>query len=194
MVPRGATKLLLLAHGAGAGMTHPFMEELANELYDLKVATLRYQFPYMEKGSRRPDPPSIAEKTVSRVLEFAHKKYPKLEVYAGGKSFGGRMTSQRVAKECPDYLQGLIFFGFPLHAIGNPSMDRATHLKEVKVPMLFLQGSKDKLADIGLIKKMVKGLKQAEINVFENADHSFKVPKQNILPDLAKSAANWMMA
>ena len=102
VVPRGATKLLLLAHGAGAGMTHPFMEELANELYDLKVATLRYQFPFMEKGSRRPDPPAIAEKTVSSVLEFAHKKYPKLELYAGGKSFGGRMTSQRVAKECPD--------------------------------------------------------------------------------------------
>ncbi|MEZ4972865.1 MAG: alpha/beta family hydrolase [Cyclobacteriaceae bacterium] len=192
MVPSKPKMLLVLAHGAGADMTHKFMEDVAEEFYVRDVATLRYNFPYMEKGSRRPDPPGIAEKTVNQVVAYAHEQFPKLKIFAGGKSFGGRMTSQRFSKESPDYLNGIVFFGFPLHAIGNPSIDRAAHLKDVKVPMLFLQGTKDKLAEIDLIKKVTKALKLATIDIFENADHSFKVPKQNILPDLVESAVNWM--
>lgn len=192
MVPNKPEALLVLAHGAGAGMTHPFMETVAMELATLKIATLRYNFPYMEKGSRRPDPPAVAEKTVAVVMDKAHQLYPKLPLFAGGKSFGGRMTSQRVSKECPEFLKGIVFFGFPLHAIGNPSMDRAAHLSDVLVPMLFLQGTKDKLAEITLIKKVSKKLKTSTLIPFEGADHSFKVSKQNIIPDLAQSVAHWM--
>lgn len=192
MVPPNAKALLVLAHGAGAGMTHKFMEDVAEEFYARDVATLRYNFPYMEKGGRRPDPPAIAEKTVHQVIAYAHDKFPKLKIFAGGKSFGGRMTSQRFSKESPGYLSGIVFFGFPLHAVGNPSIDRAAHLKDIKVPMLFLQGTKDKLAEIDLIKNVTKGLKLATIDIFENADHSFKVPKKDILPDLVGSATNWM--
>lgn len=192
IIPKNAAALLVLAHGAGAGMTHTFMEELALELATHGIASLRYNFPYMEKGSRRPDPPSVAEKTVIMVLEFAHKKYPKLPLFAGGKSFGGRMTSQRVSKLCPEFLQGIVFFGFPLHAIGKPGMERAAHLNDINIPMLFLQGTKDKLAEIDLIKKVIKKLKTATLEQFEGADHSFKVSKQNILPDLASTASEWM--
>lgn len=192
IIPKKAEMLLVLAHGAGAGMTHTFMEELALELANLGIATLRYNFPYMEKGSRRPDPPAVAEKTVAMVMEYAHKKYPKLAVFAGGKSFGGRMTSQRVGKECPEFLRGIVFFGFPLHAIGKPGMERAAHLNNINIPMLFLQGTKDKLAEIELIKKVIKRLKTATLVQFEGADHSFKVSKQNIIPDLASTASKWM--
>ncbi|MEZ4944003.1 MAG: alpha/beta family hydrolase [Cyclobacteriaceae bacterium] len=192
LVPKNASVMLVLAHGAGAGMTHAFMETIAMELSNLGVATLRYNFPYMEKGSKRPDPPAVAEKTVAMVMEFAHKKYPKLLLFAGGKSFGGRMTSQRVSKECPAFLSGLVFLGFPLHAIGQPGMERAAHLSDVQIPMLFLQGTKDKLAEIDLIKKVTKKLKTTTLVPFEGADHSFKVSKQNILPELANTAADWM--
>lgn len=193
MAPKGAKALLVFAHGAGAGMQHPFMEQVAEELASHGIATLRYNFPYMEKGSRRPDPPAVAEKTVAMVMEKANQLYPKLPLFAGGKSFGGRMTSQRVAKACPDFLNGIVFFGFPLHAIGNPGIERAAHLKDVKVPMLFLQGTRDKLAEITLIKKVVKGLKSSTLHQYEDADHSFKVSKQNIIPDLASAAADWML-
>ncbi len=193
MVPNKPEALLVLAHGAGAGMTHQFMEATAMELAALRIATIRYNFPYMQKGSRRPDPPAVAEKTVAVLMEKAHQLYPKLPLFAGGKSFGGRMTSQRVSKECPEFLKGIVFFGFPLHAIGKPSMDRADHLSDVNVPMLFLQGTKDKLADLTMIKKVTKKLDDTALEVFEGADHSFKVSKQNIIPDLAQSAAHWML-
>lgn len=193
LVPQNPQAILVLAHGAGAGMTHSFMEVLAQELSALGIATLRYNFPYMEKGSKRPDPPAVAEKTVAMVIEFAYQKYPKVPLYAGGKSFGGRMTSQRVSKDCPEFLKGIVFFGFPLHAIGNPGVERAAHLKEIKIPLLFLQGTKDKLADIDLIKKVVGKLKTSTLRQFEGADHSFKVSKQNIIPDLARAAADWML-
>ncbi|HEY5692263.1 MAG TPA: alpha/beta family hydrolase [Cyclobacteriaceae bacterium] len=194
MGPKNAKALLVLAHGAGAGMQHPFMEQVAEYLASNGVATLRYNFPYMEKGSRRPDAPAVAEKTVAMVMEKANELFPKLPLFAGGKSFGGRMTSQRVAKECPHFLKGIVFFGFPLHAIGNPGIERAAHLKDVTVPMLFLQGTKDKLADINLIKKVVKGLKTSTLQQYEGADHSFKVSKQNILPDLSTATAEWMLS
>ncbi|MEQ8364509.1 MAG: dienelactone hydrolase family protein [Cyclobacteriaceae bacterium] len=192
LIPKKAEALLVLAHGAGAGMTHVFMEEIALELSHLGIATLRYNFPYMEKESRRPDPPAVAEKTVAMVLEYAHKKYPRLPLFAGGKSFGGRMTSQRISKECPEFLHGIVFFGFPLHAIGKPGIERADHLSNIQIPMLFLQGTKDKLAEIELIKKVTNKLKKATLESFEGADHSFKVSKQNIIPDLASAAAEWM--
>jgi len=192
IVPKEAVALLVLAHGAGAGMTHTFMEDVAAELATNGIATLRYNFPYMEKESRRPDPPAVAEKTVSVVVEKACILYPKLPIFAGGKSFGGRMTSQRMAKSCPDYLKGIVFFGFPLHAIGKPSMDRAVHLADVKVPMLFLQGTKDKLADIAMMREVTQKLKDSVLLPFENADHSFKVSKHHIVPDLAREAASWM--
>ena len=192
MVPQKAEALLVLAHGAGAGMGHVFMETISQELAKMQVATLRYNFPYMEKGGRRPDPPAVAEKTVAMMMGFAHREYPRLPLFAGGKSFGGRMVSQRVAKECPAYLKGVVFFGFPLHAIGKPGTERAAHLDGVDVPMLFLQGTKDKLAETGLIKGVTAKLRPATLSVFMGADHSFKVPGQNILPGLASTAALWM--
>ncbi|MGE0771899.1 MAG: alpha/beta family hydrolase [Cyclobacteriaceae bacterium] len=186
--------ILVLAHGAGAGMTHSFMSGLADALEALSIATLRYNFPYMEKGKGRPDPPAIAEKTVAAAMEKAHQLFPRLPLFAGGKSFGGRMTSQRVSKECPDYLKGIVFFGFPLHAIGNPSTDRADHLKDVAIPKLFLQGTKDKLAEMELISSVHKKLKHSKLVKFEGADHSFKVGKEIILDVLATSTAEWMAA
>ncbi len=192
MVPKQATTLLVLAHGAGVGMTHPFMDNIASEFYQSGIGTLRYNFPYMEKNRRRPDPTGIAEWTVAVVMDFAHTSYPKLKLYAGGKSFGGRMTSQHAAKECPQYLSGIVFLGFPLHIKGNPSTDRAVHLKEVKVPMLFLQGTKDKLAEISLIRDVVKRLKNSTLVEFEGADHSFKTKKHDIIPALVEQGVQWM--
>lgn len=192
IVPKNAEVLLVLAHGAGAGMTHTFMETIAEELSDRGIATLRYNFPYMEKGSRKPDSAAIAEKTVAQVVGFAHERYPKLPLFVGGKSFGGRMTSQRMSKECPKYLKGIVFFGFPLHAIGKPGIERAAHLNDIKIPMLFLQGTKDKLAEIELVKRVTRKLEISTLETFDGADHSFKVSKQNILPDLAEAAAKWM--
>lgn len=192
--PAKPKAILVLAHGAGAGMTHSFMSGLANALEALSIATLRYNFPYMEKGKGRPDPPAIAEKTVAAAMEKAHELFPRLPLYAGGKSFGGRMTSQRVSKECPDYLKGVVFFGFPLHAIGSPSVDRAEHLKDIAIPKLFLQGTKDKLAEMELILSVHKKLKHSKLIKFEGADHSFKVGKEIILDVLATSTAEWMAA
>lgn len=190
----GAKAILVLAHGAGAGMTHPFMSRLASELASRAVSTLRFNFSYMEKGSKRPDVPAIAEKTVATVIAKAHELYPRLPVMAGGKSFGGRMTSQRTSKECPEYLKGLVFFGFPLHAIGNPSTERAEHLKAITIPMLFLQGTKDKLAEIDLITKVTKPLKTAVLITWEGADHSFKAGKRDLIPELAEAVSKWVEA
>lgn len=192
--PAKPKAILVLAHGAGAGMTHSFMSGLADALEALSIATLRYNFPYMEKGKGRPDPPAIAENTVAAAMEKAHQLFPRLPLFAGGKSFGGRMTSQRVSKACPDYLKGIVFFGFPLHAIGNPSTDRADHLKDVAIPKLFLQGTKDKLAEMELISSVHKKLKHSKLVKFEGADHSFRVGKEIIIDALATSTAEWMAA
>lgn len=186
--------VLVLAHGAGAGMTHSFMGALASELADHSINTFRYNFPYMEKGKGRPDPPAIAERTVAAAMDKAHELFPNLPLFAGGKSFGGRMTSQRVSKESPAYLKGVVFFGFPLHAIGNPSVERGEHLKDVKVPMLFLQGTKDKLAEIDLMVSVQKKLKKSKLVKFEGADHSFKAGKEIVIPELAKATAAWIDA
>ena len=184
--------VLTLAHGAGAGMTHRFMEMLSNQLAEKSIAVLRFNFPYMENKKGRPDPAPIAEKTVQMALEEAHKLYPKLPVYASGKSFGGRMSSQKISKECPDYVKGIIFYGFPLHPAGKPSIDRAAHLKEISIPMLFLSGTKDTLAELPLLEKVCGELSTATLIKFEGADHSFKAGKKELIPELVEKTIDWM--
>jgi len=173
--PDGAFACYVLAHGAGAGMTHPFMESIAHDLAARGVATLRYQFPYMEKKSRRPDPPKIAEACVRAAVAEAAKLAPGLPLIAGGKSFGGRMTSQAQASEPLPGVRGLAFLGFPLHPTGKPSNARGEHLARVRVPMLFLQGTRDKLAEPKLLRPLCKKL-GAKLHETADADHSFHVP------------------
>jgi predicted alpha/beta-hydrolase family hydrolase len=180
MRPQDARACYVLAHGAGAGMRHASMEAIAAGLAERGIATLRYQFPYMEKGSKRPDPPPLAQACVRAAVGVAAKACAGLPLIAGGKSFGGRMTSQAQAKAPLDSVEGLAFFGFPLHAAGKPSSDRAAHLADVKIPMLFLQGTRDALADLSLLKPVVKSLgNMARLHLAEGADHSFHVLKSS---------------
>jgi predicted alpha/beta-hydrolase family hydrolase len=180
MRPATARACYVFAHGAGAGMRHASMEAIAVGLVERGIATLRYQFPYMEKGSKRPDPPAVAHAAVRATVATAAEQCAGLPLIAGGKSFGGRMTSQAQAKAPLDGVKGLAFFGFPLHPAGKPSAERAAHLSDVKLPMLFLQGTRDTLADVSLLKPVVKGLgKLATLHLTEAADHSFHVPKSS---------------
>ncbi len=179
-VPPRASACYVLAHGAGAGMAHPFMEAVAQGLYQRKIATLRYQFPYMEQGSKRPDRPALAQATVRAAVEAASREAPKLPLFAGGKSFGGRMTSQAQAEATLPNVRGLIFLGFPLHAAGKPSAERGNHLAAITIPILFLQGTRDALADLSLLAPLVARLgKHATLTTFDDADHSFHVPKRS---------------
>ena len=176
-LPAKARCCYVLAHGAGAGMSHPFMASVAAELAERGIATLRYQFLYMEQGSRRPDPPALAQATVRAAVAKAQQLAKGLPLIAGGKSFGGRMTSQAQATSPLPGVGGLAFLGFPLHPAGQPSDSRAKHLSDVKVPMLFLQGTRDALAALAMLKPVVKGLgKGATLCLFDEADHSFHVP------------------
>jgi hypothetical protein len=178
--PVRAKACFVFAHGAGAGMGHPFMETVAAGLGERGIATLRYQFPYMEKGSKRPDAPAVAQAAVRAAVAEAAHCCPKLPLIAGGKSFGGRMTSQAQAASPLDGVQGLAFFGFPLHPSGKPSSDRAKHLADIKIPMLFLQGTRDSLAELSLLEPVVKSLKRrATLHVVKEADHSFHVPARS---------------
>jgi predicted alpha/beta-hydrolase family hydrolase len=187
----------VFAHGAGAGMNHPFMAAVASGLSARNVATLRYQFPYMEKGQKRTDRPPIAHEAVRAAVAAAGAKFGNLPLIAGGKSFGGRMTSQAQALSPLTGVVGLAFFGFPLHPTGKPSVERAVHLADVDVPMLFLQGSKDTLADLALVKRTVTELKKTTLVVVEQADHSFHVPKstgrtdQAVLEELLDAFVGW---
>jgi uncharacterized protein len=175
-LPTGAKACFIVGHGAGAGMQHSFMESVAVELAERKVATLRYNFPYMEHGSKRPDPPKLCHATVRAAVDTAGRLAPSLPLFAGGKSFGGRMTSQTQAESPLPSVRGLVFIGFPLHPAKKPSDTRAKHLYDVKIPMLFLQGTRDELADLTLLKPIVQRLgKQATLKVVEAADHSFHV-------------------
>jgi predicted alpha/beta-hydrolase family hydrolase len=175
--PKDARACFVFAHGAGAGMMHSFMEMAAVGLGERGIATLRYQFPYMEKASRRPDPPAIAHAAVRAAVAKAARRYPGIPLIAGGKSFGARMTSQAQAKQPLDGVRGLAFFGFPLHPAGKPCTERADHLADVHVPMLFLQGTSDKLAEPDLLTPVVKKLgRLATLHPVEAADHSFHVP------------------
>jgi predicted alpha/beta-hydrolase family hydrolase len=172
-----ASACYVLGHGAGAGMTHPFLECVAQELDQRSIATLRYQFPYMEQRSKRPDSPKLAQATVRAAVVEALRLVPDLPLFAGGKSFGGRMTSQAQAASLLPGVRGLIFLGFPLHPPGRPSTERAAHLFDVEIPMLFLQGTRDEFADLELLQPLVKQLgARATLKLFQDADHSFHVP------------------
>jgi hypothetical protein len=174
--PPQARACYVFAHGAGAGMTHASMEEIALGLGERGIATLRYQFPYMEKSSKRPDPPAVAHAAVRAAVAEAARCCAGLPLVAGGKSFGGRMTSQAQALAPLDGVRGLAFLAFPLHPAGKPSSDRAKHLSGVKIPMLFLQGTRDALAELNLLEPVVKGLGSlATLHLVKEADHSFHV-------------------
>jgi predicted alpha/beta-hydrolase family hydrolase len=176
-VPAAARALYVFAHGAGAGMAHPFMAAVATELGDRGIATLRYQFPYMEARARRPDPPKVAHAAVRAAVAAARSRVPELALFAGGKSFGGRMTSQAQAEAPLDGVRGLVFVGFPLHPPGRPSQDRAEHLSRIAVPMLFLQGTRDEFAALDQLQPVCRALgKAATLKLFDDADHSFHVP------------------
>jgi uncharacterized protein len=175
--PSHARACYVLAHGAGAGMNHPFLAAVAAELARRDIATLRYQFPYMEHGAKRPDPPQLAQATIRAAVAAARVLLPNLPLVAGGKSFGGRMTSQAQAKTPLKGVCGLAFLGFPLHPAGRPSRDRGAHLFDVQIPMLFLQGSRDNLASLDQLDPLCKKLgRRATLNLFADADHSFHVP------------------
>lgn len=196
--PADAALLYVLGHGAGAGMRHVFLETIAQRLATRGVATLRYQFPYMEAGQNRTDPPPVAEATVRAAVDAARAHAPGLPVVAGGKSFGGRMTSQAQAQAALPGVVGLAFLGFPLHAPGRPSDTRAEHLRRVTIPMLFLQGTRDPLAEQTLMHGVTERLgARATLHVIESGDHSFKVLKRTgrteaqVLDDLAATVAAW---
>ena len=174
--PKEARLLYVLAHGAGAGMRHPFLESISQRLAEQGIATLRYQFPYMERRSRRPDPPAVAAATVRAAVAEAARIAPDLPLVAGGKSFGGRMTSTAQAEEPLPGVRGLVFLGFPLHPPGRPDDKRAEHLAHVQVPMLFLQGTRDDFAALKLLQPLVKRLgERATLQLVEGGDHSFRV-------------------
>jgi predicted alpha/beta-hydrolase family hydrolase len=180
-------------------MTHPFLTQMAHGLFDRGIGTLRYQFPYMEKGSKRPDAPAVAHATVQAAVAEAARILPAAALFAGGKSFGGRMTSQAQAESPMPGVLGLIFLGFPLHPPGRPSGDRAEHLLEVKVPMLFLQGSRDEFASLDLLEPLISRLgSRATLRLFPEADHSFHVPKRSgrtdeeISTEMLEAMAAWM--
>jgi len=196
--PSNAKMFLVFAHGAGAGMQHPFMENVSKLLADNKVATFRFQFPYMEKKIKHPDIPNILMETVRSAVNAAKNEVGDLPLFAGGKSLGGRMTSNAAAKSPFPNVKGIIFFGFPLHAPGKPSSERAEHLYNVTVPMLFLQGTRDSLADFNLLKPLCKKLgEKAELHIIEGADHSFHVLKssgkddKSVLKELAEKVSIW---
>jgi predicted alpha/beta-hydrolase family hydrolase len=179
-LPQNPAACLLLAHGAGAGMRHAFLANIASELRTLDIATLRYQFPYMERGSKRTDAPALCHATVRAAVTEAARLVPDLPLFAGGKSFGGRMTSQAQALTPLPGVRGLVFFGFPLHPPKKPSDTRAEHLFNVTIPMLFLQGSRDELADLSLLEPVIRKLgAHATLQLFEHADHSFHVPARS---------------
>ena len=187
--PDGARLLYVLAHGAGAGMRHPFLESIAQGLAERSIATLRYQFLYMERRARRPDPPAVAAATVRAAVAEAARVAPGLPLIAGGKSFGGRMTSTAQAEAPLPGVRGLVFFGFPLHPPGRPDDKRAEHLAQVRIPMLFLQGDRDEFADLKLLRPMVRQLgERATLHLVEGGDHSFHVLKRSGRTDVAVMA------
>lgn len=175
--PAKALACYVFAHGAGAGMHHAFMSAVATELAQLDIATLRFQFPYMERGSKRTDPPPLCHATVRAAIAAAARRLPNVPLFAGGRSFGGRMTSQAQADEPLLEVRGLIFLGFPLHPAGKPDTSRANHLASVGIPMLFIQGTRDELATLSLLEPVVAQLKpRASLHLLDAADHSFHVP------------------
>ncbi len=195
--PEGARLLYVLAHGAGAGMRHPFLVAIAEALAQEGVASFRYEFPYMQDRRKRPDPPAVLHEAVRAAVLAAREAAPDLPLIAGGKSFGGRMTTQAQADAPLPGVRGIALLGFPLHPAGAPSVKRADHLARVEVPLLFLQGTPDELADLGLLRPIVEKLPRAELRIVEGADHSFHVLKRSgrtdadVLRELARAVAEW---
>jgi len=192
IVPQDAGCIVTLAHGAGAGMNHPFMVALANSLGETGIATLRFNFPFAENKKGRPDVPAVTHQTIEAAIAKAQQLSSGLPIFVAGKSFGGRMSSQYVSTHPETSVKGIIFYGFPLHPAGMPSTDRAAHLKKVKVPMLFLQGTRDALAQSDLIELVCSSLSKATLIKIEGADHSFKAGKINTTEMLAKATNNWV--
>jgi len=199
--PAGAQACYVFAHGAGAGMAHSFMASIASGLAQRSIATLRFQFPYMEQGSRRPDPPAVAQSAVRAAVRHAAGALAGLPLFAGGKSYGGRMTSQAQAAEPLERVRGLVFIGFPLHPAGKPGTARADHLAHVAVPMLFLQGTRDALAELGLVRETIAKLGDpATLHVVDGADHSFHVlvrsgrTDEAVREEMLDVMARWMRA
>ena len=198
MAKTDAQSVYVFAHGAGAGMNHPFMQRAAAALEARGIATFRYEFPYMQAKKSRPDSPEVAEEAVRKAVAEAARQHPGLPIMAGGKSFGGRMTSQAQASTPMPGVRGLVFFGFPLHPPGRPGIDRAQHLTSVDVPMLFLQGTRDEFAQLDLLQGVVKRLgDRATLHLVNDGDHSFKVTKRtgkteaDVMNELAETFQQW---
>ncbi len=195
--PAGARLHYVLAHGAGAGMRHHWLQRMADALAEEGVATFRYEFPYLQDGRKRPDPPAVLHETVRAAVLAAREAAPDLPLIAGGKSFGGRMTTQAQAEAPLPGVRGIALLGFPLHPAGAPSVKRAEHLPRVAVPLLFLQGTRDELADLSLLRPIVDRLPRAHLRVVEGADHSFHVVKRSgrtdaeVLRELARTVTEW---
>jgi predicted alpha/beta-hydrolase family hydrolase len=199
--PSSPSACYVFAHGAGAGMEHAFMAAIAGGLAQRGIATLRFQFPFMQQGSRRPDPPAVAQAAVRAAVQEMAGRFPGLPLFAGGKSFGGRMTSQAQAAEPMPGLRGIAFVGFPLHPAGTPATERARHLAQVQVPMLFLQGTRDALADLELIRSTVQALgARATLRILDGADHAFHVlarsgrTDEQVREELLDALAGWLLA
>ena len=199
LMPEEPTAILVFGHGAGAGMRHPFMAHTARDLAARGIATLRYQFPYMDAGRGRVDPQHVAEATVRAAIHAARQEIPEVPLFAGGKSYGGRMTSNALANQHDALVRGIVFYGFPLHMPKKPSRDRAEHLARVQVPMLFLQGTRDDLADLGLISEVAAELgDRATLHIVAGGDHSFAVLKREgrtaaaVHLELAEVVSAWM--
>ena len=199
--PQAATAALVLAHGAGAAMTHKSMVAIAEGLAERNVATLRFNFPYMERGSRRPDAPALAHATVRAAVAEAQRLAPDLPLFAGGRSFGGRMTSQAQALEPLAGVRGLVFFAFPLHAPGKPGVERAAHLADIAIPLLFLQGTNDEFAQLDLLQATVTGLgDRARLKLVEGVDHGFHIAARSgrkdpeVMEEFLDAARDWMLA
>lgn len=200
-IPSSPKACFVFAHGAGAGMRHSFMESVAVGLEARDIATFRYQFPYMDSGSKRPDPPAVCHKRVRAAVAEARERVPGVPLVAGGKSFGGRMTSQAQAAEPLPETKGLVFFGFPLHPAKKPSDERAAHLADVNIPMLFLQGTRDELAEMSLVEPVVSRLgARATLRKIEGADHSFHVLARSgrndreVLDEMLNAFSSWLDA
>ena len=192
IIPERPAYIMTLAHGAGAGMSHSFMVALATSLAEMNIATLRFNFPFTENKKGRPDVPAVAHHTIEAAITHAQKTFPELPLFASGKSFGGRMSSQYLSANANANVKGIIFYGFPLHPSGKPSVDRAEHLKNIKMPMLFLQGTRDELATWSLIESVCASLSSATLVKIEGADHSFKAGKQNTMEMLTKATNDWI--
>lgn len=193
MLPEKPACLMTLAHGAGAGMYHPFMVSLATALAEVGIGTMRFNFPFTEGKKGRPDTPAVAHATIAAALNRAHANHPLLPLFAAGKSFGGRMTSQYLAEHPRSEVKGIVFYGFPLHPPGKPGTERAEHLKRIKLPMLFLQGTKDDLATWDLIYSVCSSLFKARLVQLEGVNHAFKAGKKDVMVLLVAATKAWML-